>query len=471
MNRQSLPLCQIALSSIDLERSEIWWREGLGLLPSAATRIFRGRGLSGVARLDNAAASTRWLVGQDEWLQVELWQYENPLPRLTAADQAPNHVGFSRCGVWVKDFDTTLDRLSALGSSPLSQPQGNMGERRVCVRDPDGIYVELFEKDPLDGKVAAGKFPSNAALRSVTITTEDLASSTEFARSGLGLTVADQPLHTDAHEALWNLDGADCQRETFVSGSMLLEYVYYHRPVTRQRHPHARLNDQGILNVAFGDSHSRHGIEAMELQANRAGAISSDRMSSPVAGCVYVTDPQGFSFEFVWAASRIGHRLVGFFPNNKPRYTLTANQRVEYSVVVDAEPTEVFESLADIESMPHWADKDKITMASAPASEIGQERWVHSSFFTLSEQITGWEKNRGYHYRASGGPFSVYLGELKLTPCEKGAGSGTCLTWTVRFRSKIPGLGLLLRYLINYQIENALKDFQQGFKCSALSET
>ena len=70
-----------------------------------------------------------------------------------AADGAtivrPCDIGYSRIGVWVADFDRTLTRLRRLGSPPLSDSIGPAGARRACVRNPDGVYVEIMEDDPL----------------------------------------------------------------------------------------------------------------------------------------------------------------------------------------------------------------------------------------------------------------------------------------------------------------------------------
>jgi len=406
--------------------------------------------MSGVVRLDNAATTTRWLVGQDEWLQIEMWQYENPLPRLTMLESVPNRVGFRRCGVWVKDFDETLRRLSELGTPPLTEPVGEAGKRRVCVRDLDGILVELFESDPLQERVAPAKYECNAALRCVSITTDDLAASIDFAERGLGLSRFEHEFHRSEDEALWGMIGADCERAVFASDAMLLEFIQYHSPPTLPRHPHARLNDQGILNIAFGDKRGSVGVKRVALQTLRAGAVASDKMQTPFGGCVYMTDPQGFSFEFMWARPGLGHRLTGYLPTRKNTYCLPENQFVQQSTWVHGEAESVFNRLSDFQNVSQWPSVNSIEILNQIAGGrpvIGLERQINTRFFVVKEQIVDWQSGRLFRYRlTSSGLFKNYTGTVECTT----EGGGTRVRWSVAFRSKIPGLGGPLKYLIKY---------------------
>jgi len=61
------------------------------------------------------------------------------------ADFRPCDIGYTRIGIWVADFDTTLTNLARLGTKPLTPAIGAFGARRVCVRNPDGVYVEIME--------------------------------------------------------------------------------------------------------------------------------------------------------------------------------------------------------------------------------------------------------------------------------------------------------------------------------------
>ncbi|BFM16736.1 hypothetical protein R50073_29190 [Maricurvus nonylphenolicus] len=453
----SLPLNQIAISSIDLQRSELWWRQGLGFLPSGCTRLFRGKALSGTAGLPNAAATARWLVGSDEWLQIELWQYESPLARLMPADYSPLHEGFSRCGVWIKAFDATVKRLSELGSPILTDIQGEKGQRRACVRDPDGIFVELFEADPLS--LAESAYKANAAFRSVTITTRDLNKATTFAKQGLGLQPTDN-IHTNEHETLWGLDGAHCERSCFRSGPMLLEYVQYTQPQVIPKPQDARLNDQGILNIAFGDNQGNEDVLVMREQAIRAGAYpSTTTLLGKTTGAVYMTDPQGFSYEFMGAKPGLAQRLTGFIPQESPKFNPPDNQQAITSRWLPVSADQVFDYFADADGIQHYPGLGEIKPLRngfKVANGVGAERLVNNK---IHEQVTVFDRERGLiHYRAlSGCPLKHYMGEIHIAP----HGNGCHVSWINRFRSPVPGLGWLFKWQLTSMFNRVLQTLSE----------
>ena len=73
------PLNQIALSVVDLRRTERWFREGFGLLPAGGSRLMmRGALAARVQGLPGAASTCWWLVGRNPWFQLELFQFERP---------------------------------------------------------------------------------------------------------------------------------------------------------------------------------------------------------------------------------------------------------------------------------------------------------------------------------------------------------------------------------------------------------
>ena len=147
------PLSQVAFSVVDLAATERWFREGLGFWPAGGSRRrMRGPLASSVQGLPRVASTCWWMVDRNEFFQLELFQFERPLARLMAHDSRPCDIGYARIGVWVADFDRTLTRLARLGSPPLSDPMGPAGARRACVRNPDGVYVEIMEDDPLVGR-------------------------------------------------------------------------------------------------------------------------------------------------------------------------------------------------------------------------------------------------------------------------------------------------------------------------------
>src|SRR6266496_2099968 len=160
-------LSQIALSVVDLALTERWFREGFGFLAAGGARLMaRGPLPSRIQGLPKVASTLWWLVGRDRSSQLELFQFERPLAKLLPADFRPCDIGYTRIGLWVRDFDATLARMRA------------QGHRRACVRNPDGVYVEIMEDDPLAGKLSVGRDDCPVAIRSVTMLVPDLEQTT-----------------------------------------------------------------------------------------------------------------------------------------------------------------------------------------------------------------------------------------------------------------------------------------------------
>ncbi len=466
---RNIPMNQVAFAVLDLRRTEVWWREGLGFLPAGGNRaLFRKPLSDGKIQSLPGSAMTCWcMVGRNDWAQLEFFQYETPLSKLMPADYRPCDLGYSRCGVWVADFDAALARLAALGTQPLAKPVGKRGGRRACVRNPDGVYVELMEDDPLPEQNARGRQDCPVALRSATLSTPDMQQSAAFLTAGLGMREIKQNLHNDKHEAIWGLAGAKCERRVFIDGSdnpsMLLELVQYHDPIGTPLPEDYRLCDQRILNICFGDPQGSQGVYHMHQQALAAGAEqTAPPLNIAVVGCVYVNDPLGFSYEFMWA-NPIAHKAFGFIPTGEDERPALDNQRVDCSVVVAAPIEEVFNRVGDHEGLSAWTGLGQfklIQLGEVDAGGRGAVRSVSTPLGEIHEQITEWEPDRGYRYRIiQGSPFVGYWGQVELTA----EGDGTRVDWTVRFRSKVPGLGGVLSHVVRSKLEHALTNLVKIF--------
>lgn len=482
-----IPLNQIAFAVLDLRRTEAWWREGLGFLPAGGNRmLFRGP-ITGMIQSIRGLAMTCWcLVGRSAWAQIEMFQYESPHSALMPSDYRACDLGYSRCGVWVADFDGALASLAAHGSTPLSPPVGGLGQRRACVRNPDGVYVEIMEADPLpegndkgrnDKDVMNSRMACPVAIRSVTLSTPDLEKTTAFLTQGLGMRVSTVALHDDAHEAIWNLDGARCTRRVFIGGSgnetMLLEAVQYHDPVGQPFPPGYRLCDQRILNVAFGDPSGPSGLRAMRRSARAAGAKPNcPHIQMGVAGCVYVQDPLGFSFEFMWARWKLGHRLFGFLPSPIHQRPQADNQRFALSTEIAAPTAKAFDRVSDHTRLGSWSGLGASRLLRAghtAANGRGAVRGISGPFGEIHEEVTDFVPNTSYRYRVIKGlPVSCYTAEVAVEPCIMVNGkTGTRVHWEVRFRSRIPGLGGLLRRALHRKISGALLGLKTALESSA----
>ena len=125
------------------------------------------------------------------------------MANLMPADFRPCDISYTRIGIWVEDFDGTLKKLAGLGSQPLTAPHGERGARRACVRNPDGVYVEIMEDDPLPQFDRRGHVECPSAIRSVTASVPQLEDAAAFFETGIGLKDSNSILHTPEHEALW----------------------------------------------------------------------------------------------------------------------------------------------------------------------------------------------------------------------------------------------------------------------------
>lgn len=314
------PLCQVAFSVTDLRRTQRWYRDVLGLVPAGGTNLFAGPLASRVQGLARAASTCWWLIDRQDFFQLELFEFRSPPVRPMPPEWRPCDIGYTTLGVHVSDLDGALGSAERAGSARARGPIGSRGARRACVRDPEGVLIELMEDDPRVPPPRARPRPDVPAVaRSVTLSVPDLERSRRFFVDVLGLGVADRlELHQPQHEALWGLEGAKRESLVLSAGDFLVELVQYHEPVGRPWPPDYRISDQGLLNVAFG-FRSRGELDAVHERCRAAGHRGNSRplMLGPWS-VVYVNDDQGFSVEFLHVAPWY-RRWMGFRPRSTPR--------------------------------------------------------------------------------------------------------------------------------------------------------
>ncbi len=279
-------LSQIALSVTDLRRAQGWYREVLGLEPAGGTNLFAGPLASMVQGVPRSASTCWWLVDRQDLFQIELFEFRSPLVRSMPGDWRPCDIGYTMVSFWVADFERALERAAAAGTAPLSDPVGEPGARRACVRDPEGVLIELMEDDPRASEPRGRPRPGpGAAARSVTLSVPDLERSRRFFAGTLGLEAADGlELHRPEHEALWGLEGAGRESHLLWADDMLVELVHYAEPAGRPWPPGYRISDQGLLNIAFG-FRRRAEFEAAHRRCHGGGA-ERQRPSAAARGLV-----------------------------------------------------------------------------------------------------------------------------------------------------------------------------------------
>ena len=84
---------------------------------------------------------------------IGLFELTNPAPRSIAREDDALQIGETVIVVYIDDrFDTALGEMEALGGQRLTDPsifEGRVtSQREVLLRDPDGVLVNLIERDP-----------------------------------------------------------------------------------------------------------------------------------------------------------------------------------------------------------------------------------------------------------------------------------------------------------------------------------
>ena len=255
-------LVQIAVSVTDLRRTQSWYRDVLGLTPAGGTNLFAiGRLPGRVQGLPRASSTCWWLLdGQDDF-QIDLFEFRRPKARPRPAGWRPCDIGYTTISLHVEDLDAVL-----AGAAPIGPVVGEPGARRACLRDPEGVLIELMEDDP---PAPAGRQRRSAhvpVVRSITLSVPDLTRARKTFGDVLGLApVADVELHRPEHEALWGLTGAQRREALYWADDILVEVVQYDDPVGWPWPAGYQISDQGLLNIAFGFTSA----DAMRTAAER----------------------------------------------------------------------------------------------------------------------------------------------------------------------------------------------------------
>ncbi|MGP0110922.1 MAG: SRPBCC family protein [Acidimicrobiales bacterium] len=443
-----LPLNQIAISVADVQLSHRWYRDIFGYQEAGGTSMFIPLlGSDKVQGVPDATSVCWWLMDQQDFFQIELFQFSKPTAKSLPEDWRPCDIGYSTIGIHVADFDATLDRLDGRRVRLLSDPIGEPGSRRVCVRDPDGVLLEVMEDDPRSGKPRSRSYEAPVVTRFVTLSVPDLKEARRTWVGVLGLTeLPEIRLHGPEHEELWGLRGAT--RESFVmrAGDMFIEVVRYLDPVGRPWPDGYRISDHGLLNVALGlrtyDA-LKDLVAACETAGIRPNAPPPTTLK-PVWSCSYVNDPMGFSIELLYLARPGEKRLVnpfnlielGFRPTKAPVHRTQASQ------VVGAPPERVWQVLLDHAAMSTWSPYQQSEVVADPGGHggVGTVRRLSGGpvGMSLTEKIVVAEEPYRLEYTSEGAPGQdFYHGFITLEPLP---GGGTRVTWEAQFHSRLPGI-------------------------------
>jgi hypothetical protein len=85
---------------------------------------------------DDTHAMMWWLVGRQDFVQIELFHHTSPRLRPRRPGWRPCDLGWVRFGIVVPDFDLTVHRVREARLATMTAPVGAHGSRRVCFREP-----------------------------------------------------------------------------------------------------------------------------------------------------------------------------------------------------------------------------------------------------------------------------------------------------------------------------------------------
>ncbi|WP_246540878.1 SRPBCC family protein [Mycobacterium spongiae] len=447
--RREPPLNQIAISVRDVQHSQRWYRDIFGYQESGGTYAFiPSLGSADVQGVPDATSVCWWLMDQQDFFQIELFQFSKPTPEPVPADWRPCDIGYSMVGIHVTDFDATLERLARRRVDLLSEPIGPAGMRRVCVRDPDGVLLEIMEDDPRAADQRARPHHVPVATRFVTVSVPDLEQARHTWIEVLGLPEEhDVVLHTPEHERLWGLAGS--ARESFLlrAHDIFIEVVHYSEPRGKPWPRSYQISDYGLLNVALGfrSLPEQETMVSRCIEANIRPNSTKPTLLKKLWYACYVNDPMGFSIELLYHAKAGVKRRVnpanllelGFVPRQAPVI------RSQAEALSAAPPQQVWDVLVDHENMASWSRyaRSEVLSRAVDGEEAGTVRKLSGGPLGLgvTETIVAAERAYRLEYTAVGAPgIRFFHGFVTLEPT---MGAGTKITWEAQFCSAMPAAG------------------------------
>lgn len=303
----AMPLVQIAMTALDPDRTTRWYRDVLGFAESGEVRGMGGPEAEAMTGLPSLRCDIFWMLDSHDFFQLEFFRFDDPVS--ATGTRAPTDIGYSLIGVHVQNFDAALDRVQVSGS-PLGPVLGDPGSRRTCTQDPEGVWVELRERNPVEGNARSVR-PSPVTTCFVRAVVEDLDGSRACFESALGLCPTGIRLHEPADETLWHAEPTDTDACVLDAGGILVELVRYRSTTPRPLPAGYRICDQGLLNIALG-SRSTADYTATVDSVRRAGHQLHSEMTIGSAAARYMVTDQGLSVELLAIPDPVVEKEFGF---------------------------------------------------------------------------------------------------------------------------------------------------------------
>ncbi len=445
-------ICQVALCGHNAARLREWYRAVFGMARGSGALLtvppMPTRRIQGIH--PNPAETVTWLVDQQDYFQLEFFQFHRPKSRLKPADWRPSDIGYSVLGIFVSDFERALHRYATHSDRPAPVPVGESGDRRACVQDPEGNWIEILERDPVtlleDAQPGIVRPELSSAARFMRVSVPDLERARATFIAAMGLSeVTGFTLHTPRDEALWGLPEAQVSTALLRGRNFLVELAEYRNPAPRPRPPGYQICDQGFMNIAIGYHDPREFDRAFGHATRHHMRPNGKPVDIGIFRVMYVNDPDGFSVEMLHARKALWS-LSGFAPGEP---------YVQNEVTIRAPREAVWERLIDHADLGSWTPFDGRVLRPGRQSPNGPGCLRQLSVFgaRITEEVVDWQEGSRYTYRLrTGAPFRWHRGDIFLT----GDNGATRVRWAIRFESWLPLTGRLTARVLQYVFGRAL---------------
>ena len=286
----STRLNQIALSVRSRSESSEFYSKIFGVEKVGETDAFTGAQTDQVQGMANSTSVVNWHMDDRPYFQLELFEFSSPKPVEFATRRLPQDVGYSRIALEVSDIEAIHDKCREANCADLSDVMQIEGRAYFCMKDPNGILVEVGQ--------SATAFAGNhfARLCGIALTVPDMQQAVKSFRDGAGC-----PLHSDApidKGLLWGEENANKSITLLDGTTVWLELSVYQQPNSKPWPENHKLNDIGILNIAIGfDRYADFASRLNIMQENGFKANCEPVGPKNLFHVTYSNDPQGFSVE------------------------------------------------------------------------------------------------------------------------------------------------------------------------------
>lgn len=303
--QSTLSLCQVALCSNSVSGSLRLFADAFGFSNAGSSGAW-GDVLAMQGLPEETHAIIWWMVGSQDFFQLELFHHGFPEQRPLPDDWRVCDHGWVRFGIAVADFDRVAAHLALRGVAVLGT-SGEAPSRRLAFREPyAGCVIEAIERPGLEGP----------AVVYATSSVADLDKARAFYADAVGAEIRPlDELHSPKDESLWGLAGAE--REGFLAclPTGVLEIVRYTSPQGRERRADHRSSDQGFLNVAIG-SRVLDSVRALIGRVHDFGLPTTNVVDNGMICGTYCIEA-GFELEMLSIPSELD-AATGFAPSPVP---------------------------------------------------------------------------------------------------------------------------------------------------------